>query len=85
MMNWADREVWIRIGIVAGAAWFLLMVVLSILLRDFEWFPGNYWDPMQSLIHAGPAFLLTILGLVGIFLLCIGLPWILEAVNKARR
>lgn len=74
-----SREMWLRACIIANAAWFLIVLLISANSRDFEWFPGHYWNLSDSILHAGPAFLTWLFGAALICVIAFGAPWILQA------
>lgn len=77
-MSPSDRSLWIRIGAVASALWLGLILIISTLARDFEWFPHSYMDAYASHLEIGPAFYVAVIGAGMIWAVCLGLPWIFD-------
>lgn len=74
-----DKEFWLRSGAVAAGIWVALMVIVSAISDNFEWFPGSYSNPWRTVINFGPAVIVTLCGLAIIAAVSFGIPWIAEA------
>ena len=70
---------WLRIATIACVVWFGGVVMLSAVSRDFVWFRGYGGHDL------GPATIVAVVGIVLIFVVCLGVPWIAEARNNSNR
>jgi hypothetical protein len=66
---WANQKLWTRIGVIASAIW---LIIISVVSRDFEWFPNSYSNEFKSELHFGPAFIVAAVGVALIVAVCAG-------------
>jgi hypothetical protein len=55
-------------------------IIASQIARDFRWFPYLYRNDMSF----GPAAITAMVGVVLIFVVCIGAPWIADSSKSAK-
>lgn len=79
---WTDKALWSRIALVASACWLGVIVIVSAISRNFEWFPNSYLNPYNYSLHFGPASVTASVGIAVIYAVCVGIPWIADAANK---
>lgn len=72
---WRDKQVWPRISVVVSAVWLGGVMIASQVSRNFEWFPNSY----RNEYSLGPAAITAFVGVVVIFIVGFGIPWIFES------
>ena len=65
---------WFRVAVVGSALWLSVIAILSATMRDFAW--STYRDAL------GPAGVTAIVGVCAIFVLCLGVPWVMRAKEE---
>jgi cellulose synthase/poly-beta-1,6-N-acetylglucosamine synthase-like glycosyltransferase len=76
---WTDRSRWLRIALVASGVWLGGVVIASqVAGSSFRWFPYSY----RNNYDFGPAGITAFVGVAVIYILCIGIPWIVKDANK---
>lgn len=80
MKIFQNKALWIRGAVVVSVVWIGLLVIAAQLNRDFRWF-GYEWQRGGDL---GPASVTALVGVVLIWVVALGLPWVAEA-GAARR
>jgi hypothetical protein len=74
---WSDKTFWNRIGVVTAVVWAGGVAIISGISSNFYWFSNrHYYDPV------GPAAITAAIGLVVIYAVTVGVPWIADAANK---
>lgn len=62
---------WFRAAVVASAVWLAGVTIYSSIARDFGW---TAWRS-----DFGPATVTAIVGVLAIFIVCLGIPWVKRA------
>ena len=70
-----SQSFWLRVACVASVAWIGVLIILSVVSRDFDWIEG-YRNEF------GPASISALVGVALIFAVCLGIPWIAQAAEK---
>lgn len=75
---WTDKRLWLRIALIAAAAWVGAVIIVSqIGSSNFRWFPNAY----RNNYDFGPAGITAFVGIAVIFIVCLGIPWIASAAK----
>lgn len=69
-----DRKFWMRVASVVSIIWFGGVIIASQLVRDFGWFAPAY----RRDEFLGPAGVTALVGVLVIFAVCAGIPWIAD-------
>jgi hypothetical protein len=80
---WANQKLWTRIGVIASAIWLGIIMIISTVSRNFEWFPNSYSNEFKSELHFGPAFIVAAVGVALIIAICAGVPWIIASTDTS--
>lgn len=70
-----EYPAWLRIGVIASFAWLGGVVIYSSISRNFEWVL-----PYSN--RLGPAAITAIAGMAVIAVVCLGIPWIVQAIRR---
>lgn len=60
-------QLWFRSALVASGVWLAGVTICSAVMRDFAW--TSYRTDF------GPAMVTAIVGVLAIFVICLGVPW----------
>jgi hypothetical protein len=74
-----NMTMWFRIAVVASAVWVGGTIITSNLIYDFKWFPYTHRNDYSF----GPAAITANVGVLVIFAVCLGIPWIAQSYKKS--
>lgn len=69
-----DKALWMRVALILSIVWIGGTIILSQLVHDFRWLAPAYRRDEVF----GPAGVTAIVGVMVIFAVCAGIPWIAD-------